>query len=128
MESTFGSIGYTNDITIRIAEFRKFLFYPSSGRNIQIEMPTATQLTNALGAGSMPSNWSIDIEIAVAYNAGGAIVVTGQVGGVIVDNNGNNASHNSTHAQGGVEMLKGDVLTLRFYSYNGRWLIVNHLN
>lgn len=127
LEPVFVTKGGVNAIYDNINKYRRFLFTPLTGEYLAISVPSYSQIMSAFGYAGIPSEWSMEIEISVSYNAGGAIAVRGQTGGIIVDNDGAIASKGGdTYTYGVVRMAKGDILGIRYHSYDQRWVIIRY--
>lgn len=126
-EKCYTDAGYTNSITLNIDKFSKYLFNPPMGSINTVYMPSGTQVLNAVGSvGLTGSNWCFDIGVSIHYSSSGGINLRGVSGGIIVNNNGDVVGHNDSYTYGGIQMKKGDHVTLRYYSVTNRWLIIDH--
>ena len=111
---------------MNISKYRRFLFTPGTSQYLSVDLPSSSQIVNAFGSYKLPSYWNIEIEIEVAWNASGSIALRGSSGGIFVNNNGDVVNHEDTYAYGIIKMKKGDVVTVRYNSYHGRWQLINH--
>lgn len=126
LDNVYTSVGI-NAIYDNIRRFNSFYFSPSGDQIVYL--PTRAQLINAFGSSNMPSSWSVEITISVNINSTGAIVLRGQSSsGDIRNNNGAIWNLNDTHQYGGIRMLRGDTVKLRFYSNNNCWLNMSHFD
>lgn len=126
IEPTFQSTGYTDSIIVNISKYRRFLFTPGTSQYLSVDLPSSSQIVNAFGSYKLPTYWNIEIEIEVAWNASGSIALRGSSGSIFVNNNGDVVNHEDTYAYGIIKMKKGDVVTVRYNSYHGRWQLINH--
>jgi len=126
-EKCYTDAGYTNSITLNIDKFSKYLFNPPMGSINTVYMPSGTQVLSAVGSvGLTGSNWCFDIGVSIHYSSSGGINLRGVSGGIIVNNNGDVVGHNDSYTYGGIQMKKGDHVTLRYHSVTNRWLIIDH--
>lgn len=126
-EKCYTDAGYTNSITLNIDKFSKYLFNPPMGSINTVYMPSGSQVLSAVGSvGLTGSNWCFDIGVSIHYSSSGGINLRGVSGGIIVNNNGDVVGHNDTYTYGGIQMKKGDHVTLRYFSTMSRWLIIDH--
>lgn len=108
-----GYIGqaYTDIIELWFAITQKFHFTANTTKYLNVKLPTLAQVNkqtdNVLTI--------FDIEIVCDRNMGNRIRVSPQSGCTLYNNDGNSIS--------GIDMERGDSLTLRYY--NGGWMIVN---
>lgn len=90
-------------------------------------MPSGSQVLSAVGSvGLTGSNWCFDIGVSIHYSSSGGINLRGVSGGIIINNNGDVVGHNDSYTYGGIQMKKGDHVTLRYHSVTNRWLIIDH--
>ena len=89
----------------------KFHFTANGSSYLNVRLPTLTQVNNAVGNESV----IFDIEIICDRNMSNKIKVSPQNGCTMYDNDGGSIS--------GIDMTKGDSLTVRYY--NGGWMVVN---
>lgn len=108
-----GYIGqaYTDIIELWFAITQKFHFTANTTKYLNVKLPTLTQVNKQTN--NVPTIF--DIEIVCDRNMGNRIKVSPQSGCTLYNNNGNSIS--------GIDMERGDSLTLRYY--NGGWMIVN---
>lgn len=108
-----GYIGqaYTNIIELWFAITQKFHFTANTTKYLNVKLPTLTQVNKQTN--NVPTIF--DIEIVCDRNMGNRIKVSPQSGCTLYNNDGNSIS--------GIDMERGDSLTLRYY--NGGWMIVN---
>ena len=108
-----GYIGqaYTDIIELWFAITQKFHFTANTTKYLNVKLPTLTQVNKQTN--NVPTIF--DIEIVCDRNMGNRIKVSPQSGCTLYNNDGNSIS--------GIDMERGDSLTLRYY--NGGWMIVN---
>ena len=108
-----GYIGqaYTDIIELWFAITQKFHFTANTTKYLNVKLPTLAQVNKQTD--NVPTIF--DIEIVCDRNMGNRIRVSPQSGCTLYNNDGNSIS--------GVDMERGDSLTLRYY--NGGWMIVN---
>lgn len=108
-----GYIGqaYTDIIELWFAITQKFHFTANTTKYLNVKLPTLTQVNKQTN--NVPTIF--DIEIVCDRNMGNRIKVSPQSGCTLYNNDGNSIS--------GIDMKRGDSLTLRYY--NGGWMIVN---
>lgn len=108
-----GYIGqaYTDIIELWFAITQKFHFTANTTKYLNVKLPTLAQVNNQTY--NVPTIF--DIEIVCDRNMGNRIRVSPQSGCTLYNNDGNSIS--------GIDMERGDSLTLRYY--NGGWMIVN---
>lgn len=108
-----GYIGqaYTDIIELWFAITQKFHFTANTTKYLNVKLPTLAQVNKQTG--NVPTIF--DIEIVCDRNMGNRIRVSPQSGCTLYNNDGNSIS--------GIDMERGDSLTLRYY--NGGWMIVN---
>lgn len=108
-----GYIGqaYTNIIELWFAITQKFHFTANTTKYLNVKLPTLAQVNKQTD--NVPTIF--DIEIVCDRNMGNRIRVSPQSGCTLYNNDGNSIS--------GIDMERGDSLTLRYY--NGGWMIVN---
>lgn len=108
-----GYIGqaYTDIIELWFAITQKFHFTANTTKYLNVKLPTLAQVNKQTN--NVPTIF--DIEIVCDRNMGNRIKVSPQSGCTLYNNNGNSIS--------GIDMERGDSLTLRYY--NGGWMIVN---
>lgn len=108
-----GYIGqaYTDIIELWFAITQKFHFTANTTKYLNVKLPTLAQVNKQTD--NVPTIF--DIEIVCDRNMGNRIRVSPQSGCTLYNNNGNSIS--------GIDMERGDSLTLRYY--NGGWMIVN---
>lgn len=108
-----GYIGqaYTDIIELWFAITQKFHFTTNTTKYLNVKLPTLTQVNKQTN--NVPTIF--DIEIVCDRNMGNRIKVSPQSGCTLYNNDGNSIS--------GIDMERGDSLTLRYY--NGGWMIVN---
>lgn len=108
-----GYIGqaYTDIIELWFAITQKFHFTANTTKYLNVKLPTLTQVNKQTN--NVPTIF--DIEIVCDRNMGNRIKVSPQSGCTLYNNGGNSFS--------GIDMERGDSLTLRYY--NGGWMIVN---
>lgn len=108
-----GYIGqaYTDIIELWFAITQKFHFTANTTNYLNVKLPTLAQVNKQTN--NVPTIF--DIEIVCDRNMGNRIRVSPQSGCTLYNNDGNSIS--------GIDMERGDSLTLRYY--NGGWMIVN---
>ena len=109
-----GYIGqaYTDIIELWFAITQKFHFTANTTKYLNVKLPTLTQVNKQTN--NVPTIF--DIEIVCDRNMGNRIKVSPQSGCTLYNNDGKSIS--------GIDMERGDSLTLRYY--NGGWMIVNN--
>lgn len=108
-----GYIGqaYTNIIELWFAITQKFHFTANTTKYLNVKLPTLEQVNKQTN--NVPTIF--DIEIVCDRNMGNRIRVSPQSGCTLYNNDGKSIS--------GLDMERGDSLTLRYY--NGGWMVVN---
>lgn len=108
-----GYIGqaYTDIIELWFAITQKFHFTANTTNYLNVKLPTLAQVNKQTN--NVPTIF--DIEIVCDRNMGNRIRVSPQSGCTLYNNDGTSIS--------GIDMERGDSLTLRYY--NGGWMIVN---
>ena len=108
-----GYIGqaYTDIIELWFAITQKFHFTANTTKYLNVKLPTLAQVNKQTN--NVPTIF--DIEIVCDRDMGNRIRVSPQSGCTLYNNDGNSIS--------GIDMERGDSLTLRYY--NGGWMIVN---
>lgn len=108
-----GYIGqaYTDIIELWFAITQKFHFTANTTNYLNVKLPTLAQVNKQTN--NVPTIF--DIEIVCDRNMGNRIRVSPQIGCTLYNNDGKSIS--------GIDMERGDSLTLRYY--NGGWMIVN---
>lgn len=108
-----GYIGqaYTDIIELWFAITQKFHFTANTTKYLNVKLPTLAQVNKQTN--NVPTIF--DIEIVCDRNMGNRIRVSPQSGCTLYNNDGNSIS--------GIDMERGDSLTLRYY--NGGWMVVN---
>lgn len=108
-----GYIGqaYTDIIELWFAITQKFHFTANTTKYLNVKLPTLTQVNKQTN--NVPTIF--DIEIVCDRNMGNRIRVSPQSGCTLYNNDGKSIS--------GLDMERGDSLTLRYY--NGGWMVVN---
>jgi hypothetical protein len=108
-----GYIGeaYTNIIELWFAITQKFHFTANTTEYLNVKLPTLAQVNKQTN--NVPTIF--DIEIVCDRNMRNRIRVSPQSGCTLYNNDGNSIS--------GLDMERGDSLTLRYY--NGGWMVVN---
>lgn len=108
-----GYIGqaYTDIIELWFAITQKFHFTANATNYLNVKLPTLAQVNKQTN--NVPTIF--DIEIVCDRNMGNRIRVSPQSGCTLYNNDGKSIS--------GIDMERGDSLTLRYY--NGGWMIVN---
>lgn len=108
-----GYIGqaYTDIIELWFAITQKFHFTANTTNYLNVKLPTLAQVNKQTN--NVPTIF--DIEIVCDRNMGNRIRVSPQSGCTLYNNDGKSIS--------GIDMERGDSLTLRYY--NGGWMIVN---
>lgn len=108
-----GYIGqaYTDIIELWFAITQKFHFTANTTNYLNVKLPTLAQVNKQTN--NVPTIF--DIEIVCDRNMGNRIRVSPQSGCTLYNNDGKSIR--------GIDMERGDSLTLRYY--NGGWMIVN---
>ena len=108
-----GYIGqaYTDIIELWFAITQKFHFTANTTKYLNVKLPTLAQVNKQTN--NVPTIF--DIEIVCDRNMGNRIRVSPQSGCTLYNNDGKSIS--------GLDMERGDSLTLRYY--NGGWMVVN---
>lgn len=108
-----GYIGqaYTDIIELWFGITQKYHFTANTTKYLNVKLPTLTQVNKQTN--NVPTIF--DIEIVCDRNMGNRIRVSPQSGCTLYNNDGKSIS--------GLDMERGDSLTLRYY--NGGWMIVN---
>lgn len=108
-----GYIGqaYTDIIELWFGITQKYHFTANMTKYLNVKLPTLAQVNKQTN--NVPTIF--DIEIVCDRNMGNRIRVSPQSGCTLYNNDGNSIS--------GIDMERGDSLTLRYY--NGGWMIVN---
>lgn len=108
-----GYIGqaYTDIIELWFAITQKFHFTANTTKYLNVKLPTLAQVNRQTN--NVPTIF--DIEIVCDRNMGNRIRVSPQSGCTLYNNDGKSIS--------GLDMERGDSLTLRYY--NGGWMVVN---
>lgn len=108
-----GYIGqaYTDIIELWFAITQKFHFTANATKYLNVKLPTLAQVNKQTN--NVPTIF--DIEIVCDRNMGNRIRVSPQSGCTLYNNDGKSIS--------GLDMERGDSLTLRYY--NGGWMVVN---
>lgn len=108
-----GYIGqaYTDIIELWFAITQKFHFTANTTKYLNVKLPTLAQVNKQTNNVTT----IFDIEIVCDRNMGNRIRVSPQSGCTLYNNDGNSIS--------GIDMERGDSLTLRYY--NGGWMVVN---
>lgn len=108
-----GYIGqaYTNIIELWFGITQKYHFTANTTKYLNVKLPTLAQVN--MQTNNVPTIF--DIEIVCDRNMGNRIRVSPQSGCTLYNNDGNSIS--------GLDMERGDSLTLRYY--NGGWMVVN---
>lgn len=108
-----GYIGqaYTDIIELWFGITQKYHFTANTTKYLNVKLPTLTQVNKQTN--NVPTIF--DIEIVCDRNMGNRIKVSPQSGCTLYNNDGKSIS--------GIDMERGDSLTLRYY--NGGWMIVN---
>lgn len=108
-----GYIGqaYTDIIELWFAITQKFHFTANTTKYLNVKLPTLAQVNKQTN--NVPTIF--DIEIVCDRNMGNRIRVSPQSGCTLYNNDGKSIS--------GIDMERGDSLTLRYY--NGGWMVVN---
>ena len=108
-----GYIGqaYTDIIELWFAITQKFHFTANTTKYLNVKLPTLAQVNKQTN--NVPTIF--DIEIVCDRKMENRIRVSPQSGCTLYNNDGNSIS--------GIDMERGDSLTLRYY--NGGWMIVN---
>lgn len=108
-----GYIGqaYTDIIELWFAITQKYHFTANTTKYLNVKLPTLAQVNKQTN--NVPTIF--DIEIVCDRNMGNRIRVSPQSGCTLYNNDGNSIS--------GIDMERGDSLTLRYY--NGGWMILN---
>lgn len=108
-----GYIGqaYTDIIELWFGITQKYHFTANTTKYLNVKLPTLAQVNNQTN--NVPTIF--DIEIVCDRNMGNRIRVSPQSGCTLYNNDGKSIS--------GLDMERGDSLTLRYY--NGGWMVVN---
>lgn len=108
-----GYIGqaYTDIIELWFGITQKYHFTANTTKYLNVRLPTLAQVNKQTN--SVPTIF--DIEIVCDRNMGNRIRVSPQSGCTLYNNDGKSIS--------GIDMERGDSLTLRYY--NGGWMVVN---
>lgn len=108
-----GYIGqaYTDIIELWFGITQKYHFTANTTKYLNVKLPTLAQVNKQTN--NVPTIF--DIEIVCDRNMENRIRVSPQSGCTLYNNDGNSIS--------GIDMARGDSLTLRYY--NGGWMIVN---
>lgn len=108
-----GYIGqaYTDIIELWFGITQKYHFTANTTKYLNVKLPTLAQVN--MQTNNVPTIF--DIEIVCDRNMGNRIRVSPQSGCTLYNNDGNSIS--------GLDMERGDSLTLRYY--NGGWMVVN---
>ena len=108
-----GYIGqaYTDTIELWFAITQKYHFTANTTKYLNVNLPTLAQVNKQTN--NVPTIF--DIEIVCDRNMRNRIRVSPQSGCTLYNNDGNSIS--------GLDMERGDSLTLRYY--NGGWMVVN---
>lgn len=108
-----GYIGqaYTNIIELWFGITQKYHFTANTTKYLNVKLPTLAQVNKLTN--NVPTIF--DIEIVCDRNMGNRIRVSPQSGCTLYNNDGKSIS--------GLDMERGDSLTLRYY--NGGWMVVN---
>jgi len=108
-----GYIGqaYTDTIELWFPVTHKFHFTANVSSYLNVRLPTLTQVNNVVENESV----IFDIEIICDRNMANRISVSPQNGCTMYNNDGDSIS--------GIDMEKGDSLTVRYY--NGGWMVVS---
>lgn len=108
-----GYIGqaYTDIIELWFGITQKYHFTANTTKYLNVKLPTLAQVNKQTN--NVPTIF--DIEIVCDRNMGNRIRVSPQSGCTLYNNDGKSIS--------GIDMERGDSLTLRYY--NGGWMIVN---
>lgn len=108
-----GYIGqaYTDIIELWFGITQKYHFTANTTKYLNVKLPTLAQVNKQTN--NVPTIF--DIEIVCDRNMGNRIRVSPQSGCTLYNNDGNSIS--------GLDMERGDSLTLRHY--NGGWMVVN---
>jgi hypothetical protein len=108
-----GYIGqaYTDIIELWFGITQKYHFTANTTKYLNVKLPTLAQVNNQTN--NVPTIF--DIEIVCDRNMGNRIRVSPQSGCTLYNNDGKSIS--------GIDMERGDSLTLRYY--NGGWMVVN---
>lgn len=108
-----GYIGqaYTNIIELWFGITQKYHFTANTTKYLNVKLPTLAQVN--MQTNNVPTIF--DIEIVCDRNMGNRIRVSPQSGCTLYNNDGKSIS--------GLDMERGDSLTLRYY--NGGWMVVN---
>lgn len=108
-----GYIGqaYTDIIELWFGITQKYHFTANTTKYLNVKLPTLAQVNKQTN--NVPTIF--DIEIVCDRNMGNRIRVSPQSGCTLYNNDGNSIS--------GLDMERGDSLTLRYY--NGGWMVVN---
>lgn len=108
-----GYIGqaYTDIIEMWFPLTHKFHFTANTTKNLNVRLPNATQVNNATNKAAA----IFDIEIICDRNMANRLKVSPQSGCTLYNNDGNSID--------GINMEKGDSLSLRYY--NAGWMVIN---
>lgn len=108
-----GYIGqaYTNIIELWFGITQKYHFTANTTEYLNVNLPTLAQVNKQTN--NVPTIF--DIEIVCDRNMGNRIRVSPQSGCYLYNNDGDSID--------GIDMARGDSLTLRYY--NGGWMVVN---
>lgn len=108
-----GYIGqaYTDIIELWFGITQKYHFTANTTKYLNVKLPTLAQVNKQTN--NVPTIF--DIEIVCDRNMGNRIRVSPQSGCTLYNNDGKSIS--------GIDMERGDSLTLRYY--NGGWMVVN---
>lgn len=108
-----GYIGqaYTDIIELWFGITQKYHFTANTTKYLNVKLPTLAQVNKQTN--NVPTIF--DIEIVCDRNMGNRIIVSPQSGCTLYNNDGKSIS--------GLDMERGDSLTLRYY--NGGWMVVN---
>ena len=109
-----GYIGqaYTDIIELWFGITQKYHFTANTTKYLNVKLPTLAQVNKQTN--NVPTIF--DIEIVCDRNMGNRIRVSPQSGCTLYNNDGKSIS--------GLDMERGDSLTLRYY--NGGWMVVNN--
>ena len=109
-----GYIGqaYTDIIELWFGITQKYHFTANTTKYLNVKLPTLAQVNKQTN--NVPTIF--DIEIVCDRNMGNRIRVSPQSGCTLYNNDGKSIS--------GIDMERGDSLTLRYY--NGGWMVVNN--
>ncbi len=103
--------------------FNKFIFQPYE--YLSVRVPSADQITDAIGKWDASFNSSIEIKILITRHATESINLQGVNGTVLINNNGDipRDNNNTGHNYGNINLSKGDAVTI--YYYNNAWYITS---